>query len=166
LHYIPVIEFSAIHGVPAKKKEREVYDYLSNRVEVKRGRSQFEIFLNRHLTSHRSRRVHCFWPPNVFELDEVRAELELIKSDSFLRLENEKDVELVKNLGLWYSGEIDAKVRRYKDRWDTMSEEERNRAIWEYVAEVARHMAYGYEKILNTYKKFGKLFWFTFHYSD
>jgi predicted nucleic acid-binding protein len=26
LRYIPVIEFSAIHGVPAKKKEREICD--------------------------------------------------------------------------------------------------------------------------------------------
>ena len=164
LRYIPIIEFSAIHGVPARKKKREIYDYLSSRVEVKRGRSRFEIF--GWPRPHHSRRVHCFWPANVFELDEVMAELELIKSDSLLRLENGKDVELVERLGLWYSGEIDARERRYKDRWDTMSEGERNRAIWEYVIKVARHMAHEYEKILNIYRKFGKLFWFTFYYSD
>jgi len=56
LHYIPVIEFSAIYGVPARKKKREVYDYLSSRVEVKRGRSRFEIL--GWPRPHRSRRVH------------------------------------------------------------------------------------------------------------
>jgi hypothetical protein len=166
LRYIPVIEFSAIHGVSAKKKEREIFDYLSGRVEVKRGRSRFEIFLNRHLTSHRSRQVHCFWPANVFELDEVRTELELIKSDSFLRLENEEDVELVKKIDLWYSGESNAKSLKYRDNWNEMSEEEKRRATWEYVLIFVRHGALAYEKILNTYRKFGKLFWFTFYYSD
>jgi len=112
------------------------------------------------------RQVHCFWPANVFELDEVRAELELIKSDSFLRLENEKDVELVKNLGLWYSGESNAKSLKYRDNWNEMSEEEKRRATWEYVLIFVRHGALAYEKILNTYRKFGKLFWFTFYYSD
>ena len=166
LHYIPVIEFSAIHGVPAKKKKREIYDYLSGRVEVKRGRSRFEIFLNRHLTSHRSRQVHCFWPANVFELNEVKTELELIKSDSFLRLENEEDIELVKKIDLWYTGEFNAKSLKYRDNWNEMSEEEKKRATWEYVLNFVRHGALGYEKILNTYRKFGKLFWFTFYYSD
>jgi len=31
---------------------------------------------------------------------------------------------------------------------------------------LSRARAHEYEKILNTYKKFEKLFWFTFHYSD
>ncbi len=47
-----------------------------------------------------------------------------------------------------------------------MSEEEKRRATWEYVLNFVRHGALAYEKILNTYRKFGKLFWFTFYYSD
>ncbi|MBO3842983.1 MAG: hypothetical protein FGF48_11320 [Candidatus Brockarchaeota archaeon] len=166
LRYIPVIEVSAIKGSCSNRK---ILKYLESRVEVRRGRSRFEIFEMPIGKPQPSRYYHYFWPPSVFELDEVKAELELMKSDSFLRLENEEDVKLVKEVDLWYDAELDARdvpEYGYKDKWDRMSEEEKNKAIWEVVLDFVRHNALAYEKILNTYKKFGKLFWFTFYYSD
>lgn len=162
LRYIPVIEVSALYGKSSGKK---ILEYLKSRVEVKRGRSQFETFVGPRGEPRPSRHYHYFWPANVFELDEVKAELELLKSDSFLRLENEVDVKLVKQINLWHTGESNAKFSKYKDRWDMMSEEEKNRAIWEIIVNgFVRYNALAYEKILDAHKRFGKLFWFTFYY--
>jgi len=56
LRYIPVIEFSAIHGVPAKKKEREIYDYLSGGLrlnEEEAGSKYFLIGISRRIAPAR-----------------------------------------------------------------------------------------------------------------
>lgn len=156
LRYIPAIELTAIHGPYRSGDVKRAFEYLSGKVEVKRGKSQFEG----------SRRHHCFWPANVFELDEVKAEIEFMKSGSFLRLESEDDVKLVKKSDLWHNCESTLKLLpeyRQKYKLDEMSEEERNKAIWEVVIEFVRPSATAYEKILDTYKKFNTLFWFTFY---
>ncbi|MEM2946506.1 MAG: hypothetical protein QXI87_09220 [Thermoproteota archaeon] len=164
LRYIPAIELTALRGSYRSGEVKRVFEYLSSRVEVKRGRSQFEMFVGPRGEPRPSRHYHYFWPANVFELDEVKAELEFMKSDSFLRLENEDDVKLVKKLWLWHNCESNLQYRpEYKDKLDKMSEEEKNRAIWKCVIDFVRHDALAYEKILNAYKKFEKLFWFTFY---
>ncbi|MGC8836305.1 MAG: hypothetical protein ACP5PL_05140 [Infirmifilum sp.] len=164
LRYIPAIELTAIYGPYRSGEVKKAFEYLSSKVEVKRGRSRLEMFVGPRGEPRPSRHYHCFWPANVFELDEVKAEVELMKSDSFLRLENEEDVKLVKRINLWYQAESNARFPKYKDKWGKMSEEEKNRAIWEAVTDFVRHDALAYEKILDAYKKFEKLFWFTFYY--
>lgn len=155
LRYLPIIELTAIHGLYRSGDVKKVFEYLSSKVEVKRRRSRFE----------RSRRHHCFWPANVFELPEVKAELELMKGDSFLKLENEDDIKLIKELNLWYDGEVTLYHSiKYRDKLDMMSEEEKKREIWKLVRELVTVDISGYEKILDTYRKFNRIFWFTFYH--
>jgi hypothetical protein len=166
LKYLPIVLVTSAHG-PQKvgegvpfpfgfgkfkwtwsEEDQRIFEELKSKVETRIEKREWRW------APYKGEQMHVFWNSKVLELKEVEEEIEKIRNGKLLSLDNEKDVELIKD---------EEVVRAYKKKLETknISDDEKIKSLIEVINEDVRvHIDQLYEKIEKVKDKVGDDFYF------